>query len=89
MRKYYFTYGSEGHPFYGGWTEIVAPDEDVAREVFRIFHPNGPDGFMSCSDVYEEEWFKSTKEFKAGNFGHRCYERISVTRTLCNEEGNS
>ena len=37
MPKFYFTYGVEGQPFYGGWTEITAPNEEVT--VQRILKP--------------------------------------------------
>lgn len=25
MAKFYFTYGTDGQPFFGGWTEVEAP----------------------------------------------------------------
>ena len=40
MSKFYFTYGSEGHPFVGGWTEVEAPDLGTACATFRAFHPD-------------------------------------------------
>ena len=78
METFYFTYGLEGQPFVGGWTEIVAPDEVTAREIFSVFHQNR-DGFLNCSTVYTEEGFKKTKMYKDGNFGARCHERITVS----------
>lgn len=45
MPKFYFTYGlDDTQPFKGGWTEIIAPDVNTACAVFRIFHPDRPDG---------------------------------------------
>lgn len=84
MQTFYFTYGTEGHPFYGGWTEIEAPDEACARDLFRIFHPDKIDGFLNCSTVYTEDHFKTTAMYgPSGNFGYRCHEKITVIRELC------
>ena len=33
--KYYFTYGTDGQPFVGGWTEVEAPNADIACAAFR------------------------------------------------------
>ena len=72
MKRYYFTYGSEGHPYVGGWTEIVAPDEDTARRIFAALHP--AEGVLRCCDVYDEDRFNGTRMFLNGNFGARCHE---------------
>ena len=40
MPIFYFTYGSEGHPYYGGWTEVEAPDSNAACAAFRAYHPD-------------------------------------------------
>ena len=83
MGFFYFTYGSEGYPFYGGWTEIEAPDERTACAIFRAFHPDRVEGFINCAFVYTEAAFKKTKMAgPAGNFGARCHERITVTRVI-------
>ena len=84
MELFYFTYGTEGQPFSGGWTEIEAPDEDTARAVFRLIHPKN--GFLNCSSVYPEERFKRTKMAgPGGNFGRFCQEKITlqVTQVCC------
>ena len=78
MEKFYFTYGLYGHPFVCGWTEIVAPDEVTAREIFSVFHANR-DSFLNCASVYTEEEFKKTKMYTYGNLGARCHERITVS----------
>lgn len=39
-KKYYFTYGSDGHPYIGGWTEVEAPDAKMACMAFRAVHPD-------------------------------------------------
>ena len=80
MSKYYFTYGTEGQPFVGGWTEVEAPDEDAACDAFRAYHPDKTDGLLNCSSVYDEAHFKLTEMYRRGNFGHRCREVIRVTR---------
>lgn len=78
MPKFYFTYGSEGHPYVGGWTEIIAPDEEIARGVFRGIHPNPDSDLLKCSSVYSEEQFKQTSMYRNGNMGAYCHEEITV-----------
>lgn len=81
MPKFYFTYGSEGHDFFGGWTEIEAPSYSMATEIFRAVHPNEENSWLKCSSVYTEEEFKRTRMAgPEGNFGRFCHERITVTR---------
>lgn len=83
METFYFTYGTDGQPFVGGWTEIEAPTMEAACALFRVYHPDKTDGLLNCSSVYTEEWFKKTKmNGPDGNFGRRCHERITVTRVL-------
>ena len=31
MPNFYFTYGTEGQPFFGGWTEVDAPSLGLLR----------------------------------------------------------
>lgn len=78
METFYFTYGLEGQPFVGGWTEIVAPDEITAITVFRAFHPDKFEGFLNCASFYHEKKFVGTNMYKDGNFGARRHERITV-----------
>lgn len=82
MRIFYFTYGSDGQPFSGGWTEIEAPDVRSACALFRAFHPDKAEGLLNCSSVYSEEGFSKTGMQKEGNLGARCRERITVTRVV-------
>ena len=44
MPKFYFTYGTEGQPFVGGWTEVEAPDGHAACAAFRACHPDKTEG---------------------------------------------
>lgn len=80
MPKFYFTYGTEGQPFRGGWTEVEATDGHAACAAFRVYHPDKIEGLLNCSSVYTEEQFKSTEMFTTGNFGLRCHETIILRR---------
>lgn len=84
MERFYFTYGSEGHPFVGGWTEVEAQDYDVACAAFRVYHPNGSHEFMRCSCIYDEEEFMRTTMHQNGNMGAYCHETITLQRKLAN-----
>lgn len=89
MPKFYFTYGTEGQPFIGGWTEVEAPDGHTACAAFRAFHPEKTEGLLNCSSVYSEENFKRTSMYgPEGNFGYRCHETITLQRELTREGGS-
>jgi len=79
MSKFYFTYGTSGHAFYGGWTEIEAPNRSLACTVFRMYHPDQTSGLLNCTSHYDEASFRNTRMFACGNFGFRCHEKITVT----------
>lgn len=49
MTKYIFTYGTEGQPFAGGWTEVIAPDRQAACAAFRAIHPDRVEGLLRRS----------------------------------------
>ena len=85
MAKFYFTYGSENHPFVGGWTVIHAEDEEIARNVFRAFHPSREAQIRDCCDVYTEDEFKRSKMASHGNHGVFCREVIIAERVLVDE----
>lgn len=83
MARFYFTYGTEGQPFYGGWTEVIAPDVHSACCAFRAYHPDKDEGLLNCSSVYTEEQFKaSCMSGPEGNFRRFCHETITITREL-------
>lgn len=82
MEKFYFTYGFEGHPFCGGWTEVEAPSQAAACELFRLFHPNKSPCGLNCAFVYPAESFEMTTMFREGNLGKYCHERISIQREI-------
>lgn len=80
MYKYYFTYGSEGHPFVGGWTEIEAPDMNSACSVFRMVHPNKSGDCLNCCSIYREDDFqRTTMAGPRGNIGAKCHEKIRLS----------
>lgn len=76
--KFYFTYGTEGHPFKGGWTEVEADDFDGAVKLFALAHPSKNSGLLNCSSAYAEEEFFHTCMARNGNFGKKCVERIKL-----------
>ncbi len=81
MAKFYFTYGTSGQPFVGGWTEVEAPDITAACHAFRIFHPDKTEGILNCSSFYSEEQFKHTQMAgPEGNFHRGCHETITLRR---------
>ena len=80
MSTFYFTYGTDGQPFVGGWTEVEAPNRHAACAAFRAYHPDKTDGLLNCSSVYDEELFKLTEMCRRGNLGSHCWERISIKR---------
>lgn len=77
-KTFFFTYGTEKQPFWGGWTEITAPTYEIACAVFRAYHPDREPGLLNCSSVYGEETFKKTEMYQRGNFGYFCQEKIAV-----------
>lgn len=80
MEKFFFTYGTNGQPFYGGWTEVIAPNYHLACEAFRAVHPDKTEGMLNCSDIYSEEKFLQSKmSGPEGNFGHHCHETITLS----------
>ena len=85
MPRFYFTYGTEGQPFYGGWTEVEAPDGHAACAAFRACHPDNTEGLLNCRDMYDDAHFKLTEMYRSGNFGHRCHETITLRRELADE----
>lgn len=77
MKKFYFSYGVLGHPYNGGWTEIVAENKAKAIDMFRERHPDKRPGLINCADIYTEEEFARSEMREKGNFGAFCQEYIS------------
>lgn len=84
MPKFYFTYGTDGQPFVGGWTEVEAPTVKAAVIAFRALHPDKTPGLLNCSDVYPQEQFERSEMFREGNFGFRRHEVITMRREAAN-----
>lgn len=87
MTTFYFTFGSDGQDYVGGWTEITVPDRDgkpdfnAAVGIFNALHPpKGDYGSVDCGGIYTYEQFKGSRMSKDGNFGHFCHERVTVER---------
>lgn len=79
MARFYFTYGTDGQPFSGGWTEVEADNISVACAAFRAYHPDQTEGLLNCSSVYTEEQFKRTEmSGPNGNFHRFCHEVITL-----------
>lgn len=80
MEKFYFTYGTAGQPYRGGWTEVIAPGYEAACAAFRAVHPDRIPGVINCCSVYAEKGFlKSGMAGPDGNFGFRCHETITLS----------
>ncbi len=78
-KNFYFTYGCEGHPFIGGWTQVVADNRDNAVALFNMVHPQ-KSGFVDCAGIYTEEQFFQTKMYKQGsNLGYGVHEVIELS----------
>ena len=79
MQTFFFTYGTSGYPFSGGWTEVIAPSREAACALFRLFHPNVHEDLLNCADVYNEATFINSSMYTLGNFGHKCREIIKCS----------
>jgi hypothetical protein len=86
MKKYYFTYGLEDHPFKGGWTIVRADSRETAVKAFEIFHPAKTSQLLNCAAVYSEEAFRGTLMYRKGNFGAYTQEFIDIYHTVVDEE---
>ncbi len=90
MPKFYFTYGSEGMDFVGGWTEVDAPNYSTACELFSACHAKSADGLINCAGIYSEREFAGTKMCQKGsNLGAGCHEVISLKRILTERSKNN
>ena len=77
MEKFYFTYGTEGQPFKGGWSIVEAENYEQACAIFNIVHPK-KNGMIDCAWIYAEDAFR--KSFGDGdNFGEKTHEIITYS----------
>ena len=79
----YFTFGSKGHPYSGGWVKIKANDLMDAQDKFhkhfgvRAWKACDPwRGILAYASHYDQEDFDTLKMFKDGNLGAFCHEVI-------------
>ena len=79
MKNYYFTYSTEGQPFVGGWTRVIACDIHDAVDLFRKVHPDKTEGLLNCADYYTENQFYKTEMHLSGNFGS--YEQEVIVKS--------
>lgn len=88
MPKFIYTYGTEGQPFRGGWSEVIAPDRRMADQLFTLIHPCKHGDLLNCCSIYTEEQFQRTQMYLHGNFGVRCHETIKLSVTTFNERSS-
>lgn len=55
--KYYFTYGTDGQPFVGGWTEVEAPTVNLACAAVPRCPPRQGARHSELRSAYTEESF--------------------------------
>lgn len=79
MNNYYFTYGSEGQPFVGGWTRVIACNIQDAVDLFRKVHPDKTEGLLNCAAYYTDKEFYSTSMWLKGNLGS--YEKEVIVKS--------
>ena len=79
MRNYFFTYGSEGQPFVGGWTRVIACNIHDAVDSFRKVHPDKIEGLLNCAGYYTAMQFYKTSMWLKGNLGS--YEQEVIVKS--------
>jgi len=82
MNKYYFTFGSAGQIYKGGWIIVHAHDYADAENKFfayygdRAYVTGYHSGMFNYAFCYEELAFRKTSMEKTGNIGHYCWDEI-------------
>lgn len=89
MEKFYFTYGSEGMDFRGGWTVVEAEDMKTAAVIFRAFHPDKTPKVLNCAAIYTEAQFLHTGMPDTGNLGAYCHEAITLQHELFDKKDDA
>lgn len=77
--NYYFTFGSSGQIYKGGWVQIKASTLREAQEKFiRHFEKKAykSEGILSYASHYDQAEYEELEMFRTGNFGSRCHEVI-------------
>ena len=80
---FYFTFGSSGQIYEGGWVQIKAETLCQAQEKFRrhfgvrAWKDHDPwCGTLAYASHYDQEDFDTMEMFKTGNYGAMCHEVI-------------
>ena len=76
---YYFTFGSAGQLFRGGWVRVKAGTLPEAQQKFADKYGDrawAHRGCLNCASFYSEEEFKNTTMYESGNLGYREHDYI-------------
>lgn len=79
MRAYYFTFGSSGQIYEGGWIRILAYNlKEAQRKFKKRYGSEAVDdiGLLRYAGSYTEEEFKKDDMFREGNFGAFLHETL-------------
>ena len=77
--KYYFTFGSDGYPYRGGWVTVEAENFKIVIDIFRMLYPDRGNGLLNCAEYYSEEAFKNTIMYANNdNLGNACHCEICL-----------
>lgn len=76
MDKFYITFGSEAHPYPGGWAVVYAADASEADAIVRKRYGLDKNGAARYCGCYSEDRFNKTSMATAGNHGLFCQETI-------------
>jgi hypothetical protein len=78
-KNYFFTYGTwVGYPYYGGWTRVIAENQDEAIKLFRKVHRDIEEGNLRYAFLYDEDAFIATGMNVDGNYGNFEHETIEL-----------
>lgn len=83
-QKFYFTFGIEGkQAFKGGWIVIEAPNETIARTIFKALYPHPEDTTIAnFAAVYDENSWKDTCMYKNNhNYNASCHASFKLIKT--------
>lgn len=80
LEKFYFTYGSDDvQPYCGGWTEVWAPNYQMACQAFRAVHPDRIPQYPELLQRVQRKGVRENQDVRPGrNFGLRCRETITL-----------
>lgn len=76
--KFYFTYGSSGMAYEGGWTEVEAPSKAIAVQAFTAFH-RAVNGITGCWMAATSALRHAKKSPSRGSFSNPRTQRKEYT----------